>query len=334
MGKSIQKVQPHAVTIHVNDLYKWLELIVKIEKAIFLKRRYHGEEILGPKWVYRGQANATWEIASSFERLVVQKTHKDVKTDEVTLRMREKAAMSYFKRWAELSKQDTPDSTGEWLALMRHYEIPTRLIDFSEMPLMALAFSLEDEQEESSNFAIWAVLGRSSSYEACETMRQIRKGARKVEMRDTLVSRVQSDECDRAEMERILSDDQDLGTPRILRYVPIGMNDRQKRQRGLFLSSTHLSRDFMPLLHDWTNTTAADFQDPNFEMCVDEAFSSGEINDVVANARLVKYVFDKNLRDTAKVFLQCCNITSLTRYGGIERVAEETKDLLVDGFYK
>ena len=334
MGKRIHKVQPHAVTIHVNDLYKWLELILKIERVAFMKRRCHGEEILGPKWVYRGQANATWKIASSFERLVVQKTHKGVKTDEETLRMREKAAMSYFKRWADLSKRDTPDSTGEWLALMRHYEIPTRLIDFSEVPLMALAFSLEDEKEENSDFAIWAVLGGASSYEACETTRQIRMGSRKVEIRDTLVSRFQSDEHDRAEMDRILSDDKYLETPRILRYVPIGMNDRQKRQRGLFLSSTHLSRDFMPLLHDWTNTDAADFQDPNLEMRVEETFSSDETKEVVANARLVKYVFDKNLRATAKVFLRCCNITNLTRYGGIERVAEETKELLVDGFYK
>lgn len=328
------KSDAHAVTIRVNDLYKWFEMVIRVENVARVKIPYHGEELLGPRWIYRGQANSAWEIASSFERLILPKIPKESRSNEDDLRIREDSSILYFRQWAEIPKIESPILKGEWLALMRHYEVPTRLIDFSEVPLMALAFSLEDDTQAGSDFAIWAVLGESLGYVTNESLRKSKPGIDRVEILDTLTVRAQSDDYDREEMNRILSYNQDLGTPRLLRYVPIGMNDRQKRQRGLFLTSTHLSQKFMPLLHKWTNTDAKDLQDTNLEMYIADALTPDGIKDIVANSHIIKYVFDKKLRGKAKTFLRCCNVTDLTRYGGIEKLAAETKELLLEGFYR
>jgi hypothetical protein len=90
----------------------------------------------------------------------------------------------------------------------------------------------------------------------------------------------------------------------------------------------------MPLLHEWTGTDENDLQDANFEIYIGDAFASDEFIESVANAHIIKYVFDKKLRDNAKSFLHCCNITDFTRYGGMEKLAMETKALLVEGFYR
>jgi len=336
MEESISKKLPfHTFTIRVNDLYKWLEMIVRMERISHMRISYQGEELLGPKWLYRGQANSEWDIASSFERLVFRPIYNEpeLKIDEEDFREREKAAIQYFRQWADVSRQDAPIVNGEWLALMQHYEIPTRLIDFTEVPLMALAFSLEDTKQEDSNFAIWAVLGSSSGYETQEKLRQISPSSKSVEILDTLSYRARCDEYDRREVNRILAGCR-LGTPRVLRYVPIGMNDRQKRQRGLFLTGTHLGQAFMPLLHYWTETNANDLQNPRFEIGITDALTSDGIKEDVANAHIIKYEFDKELRDKARILLRCCNLTDLTRYGGIEKVAKETKGLLVERFYR
>lgn len=52
-----------------------------------------------------------------------------------------------------------PDMSNlEWLALMRHYGVPTRFVDFSESPFVSLYFaSLDEAKSEGSDFAIWAV---------------------------------------------------------------------------------------------------------------------------------------------------------------------------------
>ena len=44
-----------------------------------------------------------------------------------------------------------------WLFLMQHYYLPTRLLDWSESPLVALYFALEKKIDEGVDAAIWGV---------------------------------------------------------------------------------------------------------------------------------------------------------------------------------
>ena len=342
MSEKPKDVEPRAVTIRVNDLYEWLDMVVRMDGASRNQLPYNNEIISGPKWIYRGQANSSWIIASSFERLVLPKMSGSVKKDENALRTREKAAMAHFRQWVEINDMSIPTAPGEWLALMQHYLVPTRLVDFSETPALALGFALEDKTECKSDFAVWAVKRNLSSccyaqsqamkklidYAKSEPDRQVRKS---IELIDTQEYAWREEEFDRMWMDSLLGNQNECipTEPQLVRYIPLCMNSRQKRQRGLFLTSTHLSSQFMPLLHTWTGTNARDLQDSKYEMYVTDANVAGEFNEDVANAHLIKYVFDKKLRGVAETFLRCCNITDLTRYGGIEKLASETKSILI-----
>lgn len=44
-----------------------------------------------------------------------------------------------------------------WLSLMQHYRLPTRLLDWSESPLVALFFALEESSTNDDDAVIWAV---------------------------------------------------------------------------------------------------------------------------------------------------------------------------------
>ena len=87
----------------------------------------------------------------------------------------------------------------------------------------------------------------------------------------------------------------------------------------------------MPLLHSWTDTCAADLNNPKFKMQIDNVLkSNGKFVDTVANAHLVKFVFCKKLRQKARMLLRCCNIGERTRYGDNDSLASETKDMMLE----
>lgn len=331
--------KPYAVVIRVSDLYKWLEVVVEMETFSRHKIIWRGKELLGPKWLYRGQANSGWEISSTFEREILPLVHKDVQDREFELREIERASMLYFKQWADIPKANAPSTQGEWLALMQHYGVPTRLVDFTESPLQALGFALEDKSQ-STNFAIWAVPNSSlrSGFEKNQTLMRA-KGAKPI-MYDTHAFRVESDDFDRNQLEKILIDItwQIDSAPCLLRYIPIGMNDRQKRQRGVFMATSHLNERFMPLLHIWTMTDIENFQNERLQIDIDDvlipSFYSRKYRfcEIVNSANLIKYEFDDSLRDNASTLLRCCNITGQTRYGGLERLSKEVQQMMKEGF--
>ena len=323
-----------AVTIRVNDLCKWIEVVMAMSKANKKKLLFKEKTILGPKWIYRGQANSGWEISSSFERNILAKASDALKHNECDLRAIEKMAMINFQRWADTPRQYSALTNGELLALMQHYCVPTRLVDFTEVPLMALGFALEDDKYEESDFAIWSVLQdiTSCGYAKEKIMCDLCDGKKKVELFDDLRFRVCAEKYDRDKLDKILEDETEVpSAPFLMRYNPIGMNHRQKLQRGLFLASSHLNEKFMPLLHKWTATSAVDFKDTKQELYVGDVLKEGDLFvDNVASAHIIKYVFDKALRKGARTLLECCNIGPRTRYGDNDRVAEETKLMMQD----
>ena len=70
--------------------------------------------------------------------------------------------LNRFKQNAPQAMAAMPDSEDDygWLLLARHHGLPSRLLDWTESPLIGLYFALESEQEpaEEEDAAIWCLL--------------------------------------------------------------------------------------------------------------------------------------------------------------------------------
>ncbi|MBK1830668.1 FRG domain-containing protein [Verrucomicrobiaceae bacterium R5-34] len=107
-------------------------------------------------FVFRGQSNSTWPLTSSLERIlepVWNEENFDFKQyEDFTL----KRFMGKFHLYS--SDPLNPASKLETLALMQHYGAPTRLVDFTESPYLALYFAMESFNPlAGNNFSLFAV---------------------------------------------------------------------------------------------------------------------------------------------------------------------------------
>src|SRR5690606_36924298 len=125
--------------IIVNDFEGYLEAINTFDEFTTI-----GEKVL----LFRGQKDATWDLLLGLAR------PNCVRPD---IEQYEKNIIKEFKRRAIpfLPKSFNSNSDWEWLALAQHYKLPTRLLDWTENPLVALFFAFEQPKDDNNKRAIW-----------------------------------------------------------------------------------------------------------------------------------------------------------------------------------
>lgn len=96
----------------------------------------------GPVW-FRGHNSQHWRLFPSISR-------KNLKKKEVDY-LRE------FKQDGTLLVEPRPMHDYEWLFIMRHHDIPTRLLDWTESPLVAAYFATYDKKSKADG-VIWSLL--------------------------------------------------------------------------------------------------------------------------------------------------------------------------------
>lgn len=82
-------------------------------------------------WVFRGQADAKWRLSTGLERFDLVREESKMIED--------------FQRHAHLyTNTEKIDNTLEWLSMMQHYGAPTRLLDWTRSPYVAIFFAIND----------------------------------------------------------------------------------------------------------------------------------------------------------------------------------------------
>jgi hypothetical protein len=95
----------------------------------------------GAVW-YRGQARKEWPLTPGYSRLANPPS--------------ENTLLKKFKQSAAMLIELTPRESFDWLFLMQHYGVPTRLLDWSESPLVGLYFAVENLQIDGAHDgALW-----------------------------------------------------------------------------------------------------------------------------------------------------------------------------------
>ncbi len=114
---------PRVKVKSVDSLKAYISLVEKLR----VSRKGH-------LW-YRGCGNASHDLKPSLYR------HKQLQTIEDILVLEKDLVDRFRQRSIPFHSRVLTDSW-EWLFLMQHYGVPTRLLDWSESPLMALFFAV------------------------------------------------------------------------------------------------------------------------------------------------------------------------------------------------
>lgn len=327
------QVRPKYIEVKIKtkeDFDKWLLLLQDMDN-----RQNHREVNCGylkpsEKWIYRGQENEEWLIESSFYRHVAKMcANKKICLDAMSLKNIETNAVDDFKRYAALYGMTDALDPVEWLALMQHHRCPTRLVDFSESPYVALYHAVNGEIGKNTDFAIFAfrqdyIMGT----EVFDDKYQDEPEQYCSEYFDLSAENEKSRQC----ANWILSPGlyykpNDIDDSCVLCIYPKKGNPRLAAQSGLFLMPMRLDCDF---------TTQLNIQ---LGLKSDNKAEAYPLDDLLKGGRLsscvgIRFVFCKKLKREVQPLLRIANITHRSLFPDLDGLARDIKDNYFSGKIK
>lgn len=115
-----------------------------IDKALQLCKEENGK-FKRFNYVFRGQNDEEYKLTSSLKR------NYDIRSNYV-----EKRLLENFKKYYATTNSEISDSIWKNMSVAQHHGIPTRFLDFSCSPLIALHFALTDNKKN-RNAVVWAI---------------------------------------------------------------------------------------------------------------------------------------------------------------------------------
>jgi hypothetical protein len=108
--------------IHISDMKEYVDYVNQLPNH----------------YIYRGHSSQKWYLKSTLERVLDKNFAQDADRFE-------KYAIKEFESRYHLYDDSNirPETKLQWLSLLQHYGAPTRLLDFSISPYIALYFALE-----------------------------------------------------------------------------------------------------------------------------------------------------------------------------------------------
>lgn len=94
---------------------------------------------------WRGLSNSDWKLIPSL-------FHMNKECDE-------RHMLLGFRKQATIRHDMVPslDNFSDWMFLMQHYGLPTRLLDWTRSPLIALHFALSDDKQSGDDASVWCL---------------------------------------------------------------------------------------------------------------------------------------------------------------------------------
>jgi len=126
----------------------WLELIgVLHSESIVQLREGEGNHLRSP-YVFRGMDDSSWGLETSLQRLP--------RTQTTQPKIVERSLLRSFRKYAS---SGSFDQQSEWyiLAVGQHNGLPTRCLDWTTSPLVAVHFACGDERYRDRDGAVWCV---------------------------------------------------------------------------------------------------------------------------------------------------------------------------------
>jgi len=95
---------------------------------------------------WRGHSRKSWKLHPSIY-------HKNLSKNETNMTIQ-------FRNQARVRHRDVPDINDitSWLFLMQHYGLPTRLLDWTDSPLIALYFAIKDKTADDEDGVIYGLM--------------------------------------------------------------------------------------------------------------------------------------------------------------------------------
>jgi len=185
-------------------------------------------DALASGWVFRGQADTSWDISSTLEREMERFKNEDRAAYEASV-------LKQVKSVGPLDHGATrrPTDDFSWLALLQHHGCKTRLVDFTESFYVALFFAVRDCPK--SDAAVWAI----STSEMDATIRSICERRNNELSGEEMPRRLVNNSIELPERYR---DDESLA---IVCGNPHHLNQRMIAQQGVFLCPLNLNTSFM-----------------------------------------------------------------------------------------
>lgn len=199
------------------------------------------------EWYFRGQTNVNWHLRTSldryFEKLQKIISISNEKVFPLTKKAKEALELRLiylFQHDANLYLEDLKleklppiEKRLEWLAIMQHYGVPTRLLDVTQSPYVAAFFALESGSSDTCVYAI-------KPFEV-ETYNKI------------LITEANYEEVQNG----IFS-----GQERFISVFPNNiekLNERQRAQNGWFLVPSQIAPSFDDLLKDYQDFADSEY---------------------------------------------------------------------------
>jgi len=263
-------------TLHVGD---WRSLRTTLDYA----RGY----------LCRGHAVAGWNFEPSLYR-----NHN--LRDAAERSSAERALLTEFRRQAHHYVQNPPNQRRdiEWMALLRHYGGPSRLIDVTRSPYVAAFFALANADVDGGEACIWIVHEGHIRVNAPLHLESLGR----VVDKSALLHDVEQAEF---EVENHLGE----GAAAVVPIEPFRLNDRIAVQQGLFLGPLSLEGDFYSLLR-----ASVGIKDLERH----EAKYNGTNADLLRRQSIAKISFPTSIKNEALEDLRLMNVSAATLYPGLE----------------